>query len=410
MQPDVTPPALAAVAAFPHLQAQAEQALARQARRVAERVAHFIPRPALVKALDERIGAASGGVIALEGPPGSGTTSLLCYLAALRPYALWLPEDDAGAGLEALCAQLIALYDLPVPLVPPAAGRDATTLERLLAEAGARRPPDDPLVVLIDRPPPDDAVPALPPFPAMVPPGTVIVQACSPQATLPLQVKARATLPIKGVQLERRLAQVAARLGCPPATAALVAAHSHGLFLYVRLAAGMLERGQLQAGVLPDGLEELQLAWWHQLDAGDRRIAAVLAAAAQPPDVTLLAALAETPVAQAHQWIERHRPFLELVERHPQIYHTAIRAFIARQSGDALAGAHARYVALARERSDGHIERLNYETDGYLVRQLARHIALGDGPTRTAAASVFGQPHVGPGPRALHRHAPRRRS
>ncbi|HEX9369698.1 MAG TPA: hypothetical protein VF897_01780, partial [Roseiflexaceae bacterium] len=202
MDPNTPPPALSTLAAFPRLQDPIRRSLAAQAHRVAERTARFIPRPALLRSLDERIRASAGGLITLEGPPGSGATALLCHLAATRPYAVWLPDDDAGAGLEALCAQLLALHDLPIALVPPAAGRDATTLERLLAEAGARRRPDDPLVALIGRAPDDQAAPFAPPFPAAIPPGVVIVLASTPRARPPVSVAARLTLPARGVQLE----------------------------------------------------------------------------------------------------------------------------------------------------------------------------------------------------------------
>src|SRR5262245_8074942 len=104
MDPNSVPPALAVLAAFPALHEQAGFSIAAQARRIAERRAHYILRPALLKSLDERIRANSGSLIALEGAPGSGTTALLCHLAATRPYAFWLAEDDAGAGVTALCA------------------------------------------------------------------------------------------------------------------------------------------------------------------------------------------------------------------------------------------------------------------------------------------------------------------
>src|SRR5215213_2808175 len=152
MNPNSTPPALAALAALPHLHERAGRSVAAQARRIAERQAHYIPRPALLKSLDERIRTTGGGLIALEGALGSGTTALLCHLAARRPYAFWLPEDDAGDGVAALYAQLLALHQPPITLVPPAVERDATALEQLLAEAGAARAAGDPLVVLIDRP------------------------------------------------------------------------------------------------------------------------------------------------------------------------------------------------------------------------------------------------------------------
>nr|MDQ2998527.1 class I SAM-dependent methyltransferase [Chloroflexota bacterium] len=187
MDPNSISPALAALAAFPALHAQVGGSIAAQARRIAERQAHYIDRPTLLKSLDERIHAIDGGLIALEGAPGSGTTALLCHLAATRPYAFWLPEDDADDGVAALCAQLLTLHRLPIALVPPAVDRDATALEQLLAEAGATRPAGDPLVVLIGRSPDDQATPIAPLFPAAIPPGVVIVLACTPKANLPLR-------------------------------------------------------------------------------------------------------------------------------------------------------------------------------------------------------------------------------
>ena len=87
MDPTTIPPALAALATFPDLHAQVSRSVAAQARRIAERQAHYIARPAQLKTLDDRIRATGGGLIALEGAPGSGTTALLCRLAATRPYA-----------------------------------------------------------------------------------------------------------------------------------------------------------------------------------------------------------------------------------------------------------------------------------------------------------------------------------
>jgi len=378
-----SPPALAALAALPQLQSQVASAITPQARRIAERVAHFVARPALVKALDEQISAVSGGLIALEGWPGSGTTTLLCQLAATRPYAFWLP-DDTDAGLEALCAQLLALHDIPMALVPPVAHRDATTLERLLAEAAARRTGADRLVVLIDRLPDAQAVATPPPFPASIPPGVVVVLACSPGERLPLEPAARISLPSKGATLARQLVRAAIQLGCAPDLAAGIVAHSAGSFLYLRLTAGLLATGLLQLDALPNGLEAVHQLWWNSLDAAGRRLAGLLAAAGEPLSPALAAPLAGISAKALRQQLQHWYPLLEVVGQTFALYHTSTGDFISRQSGDALAGAHTRYVALARERSGGQLERLNIESDGYLVRQLARHVALSDLPTRTA--------------------------
>jgi hypothetical protein len=395
------PRALAAIDAYPHLRRQVAPALEAQARRVAERAAHFIPRPAVVKALDERIHTTSGGLIAIEGAPGSGTTALLCHLAATRPYPLWLTEDDADGGLEALCAQLLALHGLAAPLIPPAAGRDATTLERLLAEAAARRQPGDPLVVLIDRVPDERDAPMPPPFPAAIPPGAIIVLACSPKAKLTGHLSDRVVMPFRGVRMERRLAQAAVQLGRSPEAAKEIAAAADGSFLYVRLAIGLLETEFLRSGALPQGLAALHLAWWDQLDRLGRRIAALLAAASEPLELALLAAAAGVEQAEARRHLLRWRTLLEFDER-ARFYHTATRAFVAERAGDDVASAHAAYVALARERSGGQLENLSISADSYLVRQIARHVAL-SGPTLRPGAvpELAGRAWV----RARERHA-----
>jgi hypothetical protein len=379
------PPAFAAIDSYPHLRRQVAPALEAQARRVAERAAHFIPRPAVVKALDERIHTTSGGLITLEGLPGSGTTALLCHLAALRSYPLWLTEDDAGGGLEALCAQLLALHGLVAPLISPAAGRDAIALEQLLAEAAARRPPGDPLVVLIDRTPDERDAPLPPPFPAAIPPGAIVVLACSPKARLTGQLSDRVVMPSKGVRMERRLAQAAVQRGRSPEAAKEIAAAAEGSFLYVRLAIGLLETGFLRAGALPAGLAALHLAWWDQLDAAGRRLAALLAAAGEPIEPAMLAAAAGIEQVETRRHLLRWRTLLEFDE-HARFYHTATRAFVAERTGDDLAHAHAAYVALARERSGGRLEDLSASTNGYLVRQIARHAALSGSAARSGAA------------------------
>jgi tetratricopeptide (TPR) repeat protein len=317
--------------------------------------------------------------------PGSGTTSLLCYLAATRPYPVWLPEDDAGGGLEALCAQLLALHNLPAPLVPPAAARDATTVERLLAEAAARRPPGDPLIVLIDRPPDRHDAPLSPPFPAVIPPGAVVVLASSPQAGTTGLLGTRVALPVKSARTTRRLAQAAAQLGRSPEAAKEIAAAANGSFLYVRIAIGLLESGLLLAGELPAGLEALHERWWGQLDQTDRRLATVLAAVGEPIDPLLLATVARVELIEVRRSLLRWRGLIEAGER-VRLYHSSTRDSIATRVGDDLASAHAAYVELARIRAGGQFESLSPISDGYLVRQLARHAALSAPATRTDAA------------------------
>jgi hypothetical protein len=49
MDPNSVPPALAALAGVPHLHGQAALSTAAQARRIVERRAHYLSRPALLK-------------------------------------------------------------------------------------------------------------------------------------------------------------------------------------------------------------------------------------------------------------------------------------------------------------------------------------------------------------------------
>jgi hypothetical protein len=389
MDQNAVPPALAALADIPHLHDQAALSTAAQARRIAERQAHYIARPALLKSLDERIRTTGGGLIALEGAPGSGTTALLCHLAMSRRYAFWLPEDDAGAGLAALCSQILALHQLPIALTPPAADRDATALEQLLAEAGATRPSGDPLVVLIDQPPDEQATPIARPFPASIPPGVVIVMACPPRAGVPLRMAARVTLPSTGTRLQQRLVQAAIGRGCAPELAPAIAARSQGAFLYAYLATGLLRSGGLHPRALPDGVHELHQAWWQQLDQGGRGLASVLAAAGEPIELELWAAVADVDHDIARQWLRRWQPFVERVGERIRIYHSTTRAFVADQAHDKLASAHTAFVELARQRAGGQLERLQAESDGYLVRQVARHAALSEATTQADAAPAI---------------------
>lgn len=386
-----SPPAIAALSSYPHLQTQAAHALAQQSRRIAERNTHVVPRPDVLSLLDERIHSLAGGLIALEGPPGAGATALLCQLATTRPYAFWLPDDDAGAGLEALCCQLLALHELLVPLAPPAAGRDATTLEQLLAEAGARRPAGDPLVVVIGRLPDDQAAPTPPPLPTLIPNGVVVVMACTPDASLPTPAAARIGLPTQGQELHDQLVQAAVRFGCPVNSAELIAARAQGSFLYARIAAGLLQQGLARAEALPEGLASLHQDWWDQLDDAGRRLAMLLAAAGAPIDRQLAASLAEIPLPTAQWHFQQWQPLLEMTNDAAWLYHPVTRSFVAACSGDALAMAHSRFVALALNRSDGHLDRLNPAADAYLVSQVARHAALGDQRARAAASALGGR-------------------
>jgi tetratricopeptide (TPR) repeat protein len=108
----------------------------------------------------------------------------------------------------------------------------------------------------------------------------------------------------------------------------------------------------------------------------------VIAAAGEPLDLPLWAAVAGLAHDEPQHWLRRWQPFLEIVDNRVQIYHSVTRTFIAEQSGDQLASAHTAYVLLARERFGAQLAQLQPESDGYLLRQIARHAALSDPATQ----------------------------
>jgi hypothetical protein len=372
------PQALVALQATELLATQTGDSTARQAHRVAERLANWIPRPEVLAALEHAIRTAGHGLILLEAPPGSGATTLLCHMAVTRPYPFWLPQEDA-AGLAGLCAQVIALYRLPLALLSPLAARDATVLERLLVEAGAARPADDPAVLLIGRLPDAASFPLA--FPAVIPPGAVVVLACAPGAQPPngLLPAARVALPQDDADSLGQLVSYAQTLGCPPKLAAAVAERAAGSFLFVRLALGVLAAG-VRRRTLPAGLAALHRLWWRALEEDERRLITALAAAGELCGLELAGLVAGVAPDAALRCAERWRAFLERDGALVSIYHPVTLAFVMAQRGEAVGRVHAAYAQvgselLVRGIGSGGVQA---REEGYFVRQLARHIMLRD--------------------------------
>ncbi len=373
----IAPPTFRALEPYPALRRQIADALLAQEHRIRERTAGFLPRPELLAILDRAIAGIGSGVVSLDGPRGMGATSIVCHLAATRGYPIWLPEDDAGGGLEALCAQLLILAQSPLPLVPPAARRDATALETLLADAASRRSGPEPLVVLIGRFPGERASPTPPIFPAQVPPGVALVVAGTP----PVAPNARVRVGRGGRELAHCLVDLALQQGCTPGLAATVVAKSNGSPLYVRLASGLLETGVLRRFTLPETLEGLHDAWWHAIDGGSRRLVTLLAAAEAPMPIGLWADLARVSHAAVERTIARWRPLLEVTNGMVRLYHPATVDAISRYN-NGLADADAAIVEFALARSGKRFERLLESGEAYLARHLARHLALSPPATR----------------------------
>lgn len=409
--PQFTPRAFAALEALPALRASVEPSLRRQAARAAACLSRFCERPAAFAAIETALATHRQGLIVLEGPPGSGVTSLLAALAARSPHPLWL-SDDAGDGMSALYAQIVALHRPTIPLIDPAVATDSTALDRLLTEVAATRATADPIVLLIDRPG-DGGQPltALPPaLPAQLPRGVLLILGGEPGAQLPIDPVARITLPVDSDELAQAQAQALTQLGCPPAQRPALIAAAHGSFGYLALAHGMLQIGLLAPDDLPVGMDGLLAHWWAGLAAGERRLAALLAAAGEPLPLDLATAILDDDPA----------PILDLWEGlglvdltmqaasaggRPELLaefaHHAPRRFLADAAGAAIDAAHADVVALTLRQVEASTPGgRNRDPLGalfgpqaaqpYLTRQLARHATLTTRPVREDALTLVG--------------------
>lgn len=384
---DILPPAVAAVANNPHLYHQTGRALDVQLQRIAERCAGFVPRPSVVATFEQAVRDCGGGILALDGDHGSGATALICWLVTSRRWAFWLPEDDAGGGLAALCAQILALADLPIPLVPPIASRDALTLERLIAEAAEKNHSDELLVIVIGRTPDDTDVPVPPPLPVNLPPRVVVVTLTTPNTQQPATGASFAGR-MRLQADEAWLVDLAAHISGHRRLATILASRSQGSPLYIRLAIGLLASRILEVRRLPHGLDDLHRYWWERLDAHGRALAYILAAARDPLPVSLAATLAGCPEPATMHLLRRWGPLIERTDAGVRLYHRATRAFIAAISGEELATAHARFVELTLAQSNGAPERPGWHDEHVLSREFARHCALGGDATRTVIGNI----------------------
>lgn len=383
------PPAIAALDMYPWLRTTVEQSLIRQAARIQERMTTFVERRAVLEQLRTALHSLPGGLIALEGPPGSGVTTLLAHLAATQPFAFWFADDDAGQGAAALHAQLIGLHRLSIPLIAPAAATDPLALERLLDEVTTQPASATPLVLLVD--PPACAIQPLAPvpipFPTRLPPHVLVVYGCTPESSLPFTPDARISLTAVDNELvSEQVFLLQAGNGSKEWGAPLMTA-ARGNFLYLRLAYALLQQGIVALPDLKPGLDALHDDWWAGIDARMQRLALILAAAGAPLPAEVCAELMESdPTSLLHKssgWIATAGH--PTSEPHYELYHWVTRDYLARKHGPALEQIHADIVALSPlpATQDEHTPTFATASGAYLLRQAARHAALGTAHTRT---------------------------
>lgn len=391
------PLAFAALDAFPALRASVAADLRRQAARAQAHLVHFQERPHLLAELEAALGDGPGGLVVVEGAPGSGVSSVLAALAARRPLPIWLAE--AAPSAAALYAQLAAIYRPALPLVDPTVLTDPAALEQLLAEIAASRRPGQPAALLIDdlEPPGQPLRPGPTPLPAELPPGVTLLFGAAPGAPLPYQPAAHLRLD-DDPDLPAAQTRALTAHGCPGPWAGPLLDASAGNFLYLPLALAWLREGELSPGRLPYGLDALIERWWGDLGPRERRLAALLAAAGEPLPLPLAAELVDGDTAPIFaRWLQ-----LGLVELTTEaapaaddepvapvplaaFSHRAPAALLARIAPAALATAHGELAGLAAARAADEREALRHRggalppagpTEGYLLRQLARHATL----------------------------------
>ena len=391
------PQAYAALEAFPALHAEVSASLQRQAAHVVACLGRATERTRLLATIEAAAADPRGGLIVVEGPPGSGVTSLIAALAVRHPMPLWLADADP-AGLPALYAQIVALRRPSIALIDPALLTDPSAFARLLTEAAGQ--PGDPLTLLIDMPAPD--VPPLRPDPPFIPndllPGVTLIVGCAPGCHLPDVPRLRLCLPDDDPDVGRVAAGLLSAAGCDPATATRLIGASDGNLLYLDLAAGWLTEGLIDPTTPPNGLAGLLDCWWQQLDSVGRRMALLLAAAGEPlplPVATELLGSDPEPLLLHWESLRLIDLTMQATRRDPDrvsapplllatFAHSALRGFLARSAPDELEQAHGDLAALAMSGLTDGASGAASLTGSYLMRQAARHAALGPVAERAA--------------------------
>ncbi|PDW01606.1 hypothetical protein [Candidatus Viridilinea mediisalina] len=403
------PRAFAALEPFPALRADVGPALSRQAAQVGAALARYQERPLIFAALEAALAEPRGGLIVLEGPPGSGVTSLIAALATRLAMPLWLATNSGPAGLAALYAQLAALYRPNAPMLDPAAASDPAALEQLLADAAMSQGRQRQVLLAIDEfnPVGQPLHPGPVPLPAELPRGVTMLFGSAPGAMLPYPPIARIILPDADLELESLQSQILTKLGCPGAWHAALQQAAAGNLLYLYLASAMLQADQIALDALPPGLEALLHAWWHQLPPNEQQLAALLAAAAEPLPLTLAAQLIDAdPGSAIATWEQLGLVDMTMQAAPPAegdtapsppvllgaFAHPVCAALLARFAYAEIATAHRSLAdaALAQAEAErgprqhsGFAPRAT-AVSGYLRRQLARHETLAPGEPRAA--------------------------
>ncbi len=395
--PETVPPSVAALQRMPLLLQTVQASIHAQVALIQRTAPAFSGQRLPLTRLEVALQSQQAGVVLLEGTPGSGVTTLLAHLASTRPMPFWFTDADQGNGVAALAAQIIALYDLDVPLIPPATRIDAHALEAVLF-AAVQRKPDTPLIILIDMPTctaqPLRSMPLL--LPRTIPNGCMLVIGAQPTTELPFTLLERISLPQRGSGSLRDQSQLLLRMGCTSADMMSLITAAQGNLLHLRLAYRLVETGIIAVEQVRPELATLYALWWQHLTAQEQRLALLLGAAGEPLPLALCQQILQfDPQPTLKQW--HALGLVQLSPTHVSLDHWSLCSFLHTHATDALAAMHATlaHTALQIFEKDGSLGSSPTDTPTtasssldqvghYLARQFSRHAALSN-PTQRAA-------------------------
>lgn len=395
--PEPVPPAVAALQRMPLLLQTVQASIHAQVALIQRTAPAFTGQRLPLTRLEVALQSQQSGVVRLEGTPGSGITTLLAHLASTRPMPFWFADADQGNGVAALAAQIIALYDLDVPLIPPATRINAHALEAVLV-AAVQCKPDRPLIILIDLPTcPSQPLRSLPLLlPHTLPEGCMLVIGAQPTTELPFLPLEQITLPQRGSGSLRDQSQLLLRMGCTSADMMPLITAAQGNLLHLRLAYQMVQAGMLTSEQVRPELSALYAVWWQHLPVQEQRLALLLGAAGEPLPLALCQQVLQfDPQPTLSQW--QQLGLVQLTTTHVSLDHWSLRSFIDTHAPDALAAMHATLARTALHvfERDGSLGSSPTNTPSaassslnpvghYLARQFSRHAALSHPPQRAA--------------------------
>jgi hypothetical protein len=339
---------------------------------IADKTEGFVGRQFVFDALDDFLRDNASGYYVILGEPGIGKTALLAQLVKTRGYAhhFNVVQENIRTPRQFLanaCAQIVARYRLPHPVLPDAASEDPGFLVQCLGEAAAR-PENRPVVLVVDALDESERLGIGPGgnllhLPVSLPEGAYLVVASRPLDDLQLEVSNSRELFLEPdsegnlvdirtyiAHYLRSSAELRTRLAGwrldDEAFIRALALKSEGNFIYLRQVLPDIAEGRFREGTvdeLPRGLAQYYRRHWRQMQVADQAafddlyapVVCMLAVAREPVTVEQLHRWTRQEAGQIRRAMRQWREFLEQDdldgERTYRVYHTSFRDFLAEQ-------------------------------------------------------------------------------